>query len=232
MDLNIHLKHGRLYTSLYAKPNALHLYIPPSSCHSPGITTGLINGHFFRLFMLCSHESDIEREIYLFFNRLLDRGYSLSHLIPLFLTAEQKARTHRSKLQHQRGILQNHPPEEVVANTGSIPTKVNKANTGVFLHLQYHPDNPSANKIQRLWRRIVFTPPGQTPLYQLKNRDGYPIDIHKLTIAYSRAPNLGNLLSCRKLKARIDTNTQHHQGSLEDTPTTLTGMSTGNTNTL
>ncbi len=47
MDLNITLSRGRLYTSLYAKPLALHLYIPPSSCHAPGITTGLIYRHFF-----------------------------------------------------------------------------------------------------------------------------------------------------------------------------------------
>jgi len=210
MDLNIHLENGRLYTSLYAKPNALHLYIPPFSCHSPGITTGLINGHFFRLFMLCSHESDIEREIYLFFNRLVDRGYSLSNLIPLFLTAEQKARAQRSKMLQRRRSLQSCPPEETEMSTQVTPPRGDQTNTGVFLHLQYHPANPSANEIQRLWRRVVFTPPGQTPLYQLRNRDGYPININKLTVAYSRAPNLGNLLSCRKLRTRIDADTLHH----------------------
>ena len=41
MDLNIHLRRGRLFTSLYAKPMALHLYIPPTSCHAPGIATGV-----------------------------------------------------------------------------------------------------------------------------------------------------------------------------------------------
>ena len=44
MDLNINLREGKIFTSLYAKPMALHLYIPPSSCHAPGIATGLIYG--------------------------------------------------------------------------------------------------------------------------------------------------------------------------------------------
>jgi hypothetical protein len=45
MDLTITLQHGRFSTSIYAKPLSLHLYIPPSSSHAPGIATGLIFGH-------------------------------------------------------------------------------------------------------------------------------------------------------------------------------------------
>jgi hypothetical protein len=39
---------------------------------------------------------------------------------------------------------------------------------------------------------------------QLTNRDGYPITINKLTVAFSRALNLGNLLSCRKLHVNLE----------------------------
>jgi len=63
IDLNIHLREGRLHTSLYAKPMALHLYIPPTSCHAPGIATGLVFGHFYRIFQLCSHQNDIKQEM-------------------------------------------------------------------------------------------------------------------------------------------------------------------------
>jgi hypothetical protein len=45
MDLTITLENCRLNTAIYAKPMALHLYIPPASSHAPGITTGLIFGH-------------------------------------------------------------------------------------------------------------------------------------------------------------------------------------------
>jgi hypothetical protein len=40
------------------------------------------------------------------------------------------------------------------------------------------------------------------------------VNIHKLTIAYSRAPNLGNLLSCRKLRVKIGEYTDAHTGLL------------------
>lgn len=195
MDLNIHLTDGRLQTSLYAKPLALHLYIPPTSCHAPGIATGLIYGHFYRLFMLCSHMRDIEQEIYLFFNRLLDRGYSLANLIPLFIAAEQNALT-----QKQKSLLQHDP----ATNPGDHAQQDDGNNThGVFFHQQFHPSNPSSGIIQKLWRRTVLTPLDSAPLYHLKNREGHVVDITKLTIAYSRAPNLGNLLSCRKLKISV-----------------------------
>ena len=218
MDLNIEISNGKLYTSLYAKPLALHLYIPPSSCHTPGIATGLIFGHFYRVFLLCSHEHDIEREIYLFCNRLLDRGYSLQNLIPIFLNAEQKARQHRERYKQQ--LLQCNPhntPRNIITSTSANQTPIRSVTDkglGIFFHLQYHPNNPPASEIQQIWRRNILTPPNATPLYNLRNRDGFQVDIRKLTVAYSRAPNLGNLLSCRKLHANVedytDIQTGHH----------------------
>ena len=72
MDLSLTITNGRIATSLYAKPMALHLYIPPFSCHAPGISSGLIYGHFFRVMMLCSHQHDIEQELSSFLHCLLD----------------------------------------------------------------------------------------------------------------------------------------------------------------
>ena len=225
MDLNIELSHGKLHTSLYAKPLALHLYIPPSSCHAPGIATGLIFGHFFRVFLLCSHESDIEHEIYLFFNRLLDRGYSLSTLLPIFLNAELKARHAREK-QLRELLLQNPhnqrtPQRQSIIDSPTPNAQLSRGTTnmegidnGVFFHLKYHPANPPASTIQRMWRRHVLTPHRATPLYHLRNKDGCRVNIRKLTIAYSRAPNLGNLLSCRKLQVNIAEYTDAHTGLL------------------
>jgi hypothetical protein len=196
MDLNIHLRKGRIKTSLYAKPMALHLYIPPSSCHAPGIATGLVYGQFYRIFQLCSHRHDIEREIHAFFTRLLDRGYSPSTLTPLFLNAEIKAREHVITKKQQRLLQENQQ-----ANPHTSPPNNERS---IFLHLKYHPNNPPASSIQQSWRINLFNPPGKQILTQLKNRDGVRVGINKLIVAYSRAPNLGNLLSCRKLRHRIE----------------------------
>ena len=200
MDLTVTLLDGKITTSLYAKPMALHLYLPPTSCHTPGLTIGLIHGHFYRLFMLCSHEKDIELEIYNFFNRLLDRGYSLPTLVPIFLNAEKKARVRRA----QQLLLQQNLPVGRLHDTRcaalSAHTSPSLRDKSVCLHLRYHPANPPSHTIQTLWRRHVLTPPGETPLFDLKNRAGLPVDVRRLIIAYSRAPNLGNILSCRKLR--------------------------------
>ena len=202
MDLNIHLRRGRIFTSLYSKPMALHLYIPPSSCHAPGITTGLIHGHFFRLLHLCSYEHDIEREIHLFFTRLMERGYSLYELAPLFHTAEIKV---------QQRKAQSVTPA-INRTQLKSPRNAQSMTDTVFFHLQYHPSNPPPREIQQTWQQQILMPPMKPLLHQLKNRDGCHISLRRLVIAYSRAPNLGNLLSCRKLKVNIQdyTDILHH----------------------
>ena len=207
MDLNIHLRRGKIFTSLYSKPMALHLYIPPSSCHAPGITTGLIHGHFFRLLHLCSYEHDIEHEIHLFYERLLERGYSLCDLVPLFQTAESQVKQCITTNAIQRNQL-THPH-----TTKSLTDQM------VFFHLRYHPSNPPPREIQQMWRQNILTPPEKLPLYQLRNRDGYKISIRQLVLAYSRAPNLGNLLSCRKLKVNINDYTDKLQHLSDTVPT-------------
>lgn len=216
MDLNIHLRRGRLFTSLYAKPMALHLYIPPTSCHAPGIATGLVFGHFFRIFELCSHQHDIEQEMYLFFKRLLDRGYTFSQLAPLFLAAESQGIRHAEARRAQ--------PENPQTRPMQAPD--NDSQKQIFFHLQYHPSNPSSREIQQLWRSHILSPPERPHLNQLRNRDGYPITINRLVVAFSRAPNLGNLLSCRKLRVNIEDFTdtpllqlQHTDNTVEDEET-------------
>ena len=73
-------------------------------------------------------------------------------------------------------------------------------NDMLFFHLPVHPSNPSSSHIQKQWRDIIATLKGANTLATLKNYTGHRIPISKLTIAYSRPPNLGNLLSCRKVR--------------------------------
>lgn len=191
MDLTITITNGKISTKLYAKPMALHLYIPPFSCHTPGISMGQINGHFFRVMMLCTHQHEIDHELSNFLHRLLDRRYTLPYLLPIFLSTEQKAPAHQSNYLHQH------------INPPTHHQKQNPQNDATFLHLPFHPTNPPSTNIQQIWRSTVLTPPMKPPLYCLRNREGHPIDIQQLTITYSHAPNLGNILSCRVLQAQI-----------------------------
>ena len=54
MDLAIALKDGQFLTNVYEKPFALHVYIPPHSCHPPGCFSGLVTGMILKIYCLCS----------------------------------------------------------------------------------------------------------------------------------------------------------------------------------
>ncbi|KAL7524567.1 hypothetical protein ACHAXR_000628 [Thalassiosira sp. AJA248-18] len=56
--------------------------------------------------------------------------------------------------------------------------------------------------IQHLWQQHVAEPFGQLPLNKMKNLEGAEVPVDKMIIAYHRAPNLGNLLSYRKVANR------------------------------
>ena len=188
MDLRLKIGRRRVTTSLYAKPMALHLYLPPHSCHAPGVLSGLVSGNILRIYQLCSTTKDVEKEVKLFFHRLLDRGYQTEQLIPYFQRAIDKAKAYlkQTALDHLRARSK----------------KETSNRRRVFLHLPYHPANPSSKTIQNLWTRRIAHPPGQPAFSSLTNETGYNIPIERLTIAWHRPPNLGNLLSYRKLHNR------------------------------
>ena len=49
---------GKIKTSLYEKPMALYLFIPPHSAHPPGVLKSHINGNILRIFRLNTDERD------------------------------------------------------------------------------------------------------------------------------------------------------------------------------
>jgi hypothetical protein len=81
-------------------------------------------------------------------------------------------------------------------------TKIGKLDERIFLHIPYHPQNPSSGTIQHLWRDLLHSPPGKECLNQLRNWEGHRVPIKRLIVAYHRNPNLANLYSYRKLSSR------------------------------
>ena len=97
LDMNIVLKQSSVITSLYSKPLNLYLYIPPASCHPKGVINGLVFGHFIRVHILCCESKTILKEITLFTNHLLDRGYTLEDLSSLLDAANTNATNYAKK---------------------------------------------------------------------------------------------------------------------------------------
>ena len=56
MDMTIKIVGSKIETTLFEKPLALHLYIPPHSCHPPGVIIGIVMGNVLRIFQLCSRQ--------------------------------------------------------------------------------------------------------------------------------------------------------------------------------
>ena len=188
MDMTIQIENGLIVTSMYAKPMALYQYIPPNSCHPPGVLKGLVLGQILRIYQLCTKTEDIDRELRLFHVRLVDRGYQPDVLFPIFVQGVDNATNYLSLTPAQREARK-------LARSGNMDERV-------FFHVEYHPQNVTSKITQQLWRNTISSPSGKETLTQVKNCSGFYIKIKRLIVAYHRAPNLGNLLTYRKLSSR------------------------------
>ena len=72
----------------------------------------------------------------------------------------------------------------------------------VFLHLPFHPESPPSRMVQRAWKQNVSRPIWKRKLRDVKNHVGGKVGVDRLTVAYHRDHNLGNLLSYRDLSKR------------------------------
>jgi hypothetical protein len=195
MDLRIRITpdNARILTSLYEKPMNTHLYIPPLSAHPPGLLPGLVYGMINRFIRLISDPREIIAERRKLYYRLRARGWLRTKLLPVFTAAIAGI-----KLKNLRKTLGLPAMDRPLDNIS--PT---------FLHLEYNPANPSSRDLQRVWRNSfikIDTDPRR--ITTLPNHEGNPLQFDRLIVAYSRPPNLGNLLSYRRLSS-----TPHFQAS-------------------
>jgi hypothetical protein len=187
MDLTIKIEGKKITTNLFEKPLALHLYIPPHSCHPPSCFGSLVSGMILRFYRLCTYQKDIRHWLKKFYGHLLDRGYQQDRILPLFNKSIENAVYFTSTSDEYR--LQ-------------IKTKLNETSHKIFFHLKYHPSDPKSSEMQKLWRSSIFQPDGKPALNQLDNYNLERVTVNKLVICYSRHHNIGNLLSYRKICKR------------------------------
>lgn len=180
MDLTLQIDDGKIETTLYEKASNKHLYIPPHSCHPPGMINGVIHGMVRRILTLCTNKDDQQKRIQQFVRHLRVRGYHSEEILPIVRSALDKIRA---------------PAIEDASENEHNKNRI-------FFHVPFHPDNPPSRSIQRAWKTKVGSPPFCRKLRHVKNHLGQPIGIDRLTVAYHRSHNLGNLLSYRNLERR------------------------------
>mmetsp|Transcript_25192 Transcript_25192/g.40862 ORF Transcript_25192/g.40862 Transcript_25192/m.40862 type:complete len:678 (-) Transcript_25192:58-2091(-) len=184
MDMTVTIEEdGRITTSLYEKEMNLYQYLPPNSCHPPGVLTGLIMGGVLRILQLCSDRNDADGHIFNFYHRLISRGHQPTNLLPIFDKA----------ITNAEAYIANYS-----TSTKSSKSVARKKRDSIYFHIPYHPEDPRAKHWQELWQKHMVQPMGKSPLTSIDcGTATFPTD--KLTVCYSRHLNLGNFLSYRKL---------------------------------
>ena len=175
-DVTLRSQDTTISSALFEKPMNLHLYLPARSAHPPGALQGLICGHIYRAYNLCSDEHDAISSIRKLWSHLRARGYSASTLHPIF----------------SQGIAKRRP----YVPPSSTPESTHPDYW--FLKLRYHPQDPSSKFLQKAWNDSVATPRLSKPLSHIDIKFN-PIGHRRFIVCYKRAPNLGNLLSYRKI---------------------------------
>ena len=128
------------------------------------------------------------RETETIFGPLLDLGYQAAVLTPVFDRAIMNAQKYLSQTEAFRQQIKDR--------------RKKASKRRVYFHLPFHPSNPPSHELQQLWRRHISCPVGKKQLNRVKSPSGALIPVDSMIIAYSRAPNIGNLLSYRKICKR------------------------------
>jgi len=91
LDITITIeKNGKISTKTFQKPTNLHLYIPPSSAHPPGVLRSLIFGNLQRYWKQNTYVADFVDIAKQFANRLIARGYEKRNIEQIFTEAAKK----------------------------------------------------------------------------------------------------------------------------------------------
>jgi hypothetical protein len=146
-------------------------------------------GQVLHVYQLCSKRADIDWELCLFHTRLIDPGYQIDDLLPLFI---------RGGVNNAVNYLSLTPAQRVDRKKA----KIGNMDKHIFFHITYHPQLPPSKVTQQLWRVLVFAPLGEKTFNQLKNSSGHHVPIKRLILAYHQLLNLANLLLYCKLDTR------------------------------
>jgi len=91
LDLTISINaNSTVNTKTYQKPTSLHLYIPPTSAHPPGIIKSIVYGNLRRYWLQNTNVLDFIEIAKQFADRLSARGYDRNTITNLFLAAAKR----------------------------------------------------------------------------------------------------------------------------------------------
>jgi hypothetical protein len=166
----------RITSNTYQKPMNLHLYLPANSAHPPSVLKGLIYGNVRRFWIQNSEKSKYREMISNFFIHLRNRGHDAEELQELFLTAARK-------------LSKNKQLKASINEEDSLTKRV-------FFHVPFHPQQITSTSFQRLFKEKC----AETLLLSTGKDGKTPINIDRMTVAYSRPQNVRDTICRTKLQ--------------------------------
>jgi hypothetical protein len=184
LDLTVTIQpDGTITTRTFQKKMNLYLYRTPDSCQPESIIRSFIYGALHRYYWQNTATSDFLTFVGLLFERMLDRGHQYSNLIPIFEKASKKVET--SSMPNPKNE-QREPDEDNDNNENNI-----------YIHLPHHPNNPTTDELRTIANNLK---------QELSTQSNIKLD--RIIIAYSKAPNIGDLCKRHRMEDHIDTNEQ------------------------
>jgi hypothetical protein len=175
-------KDGTIATKTFQKMMNLYLYRTPESCQPESIVRSFVYGALHRYFWQNTFECDFITFTELLFLRMIDRGHQHCRLIPIFQKAVKKVITSK---------LPNPTLQPSTTNDDDETT-----NNDIYIHLPHHPNNPTTNELRTITNNLKKVITSSSNL-----------ELNRIIIAYSKAPNIGDLCKRHQLEDYIDT---HH----------------------
>jgi len=181
LDLTITIQEdGTIATKTFQKKMNLHLYRTPESCQPESILRSFIYGALHRYYWQNTFEDDFITIVELLFLRMIDRGHQRHRLTPAFTKAMKKVITSQ---------LPNPTLQPPTNDDDDTPNK------DLYIHLPHHPNNPSTSELRTIANNLKEEITKQTNL-----------DVERIMIAYSKAPNIGDMCKRHQMEYYINTN--------------------------
>ena len=144
------------------------------SAHPRNCIKGTIYGLINRYYAQNTYREDYVHFVHRLYTHLLERGWTHEYLSTTIIEA--------SRVIEKRGN-NLHPPTTPPTTT----TTDNEEENRLFIHLQYHPDDISRQRVRTIYDATCG---------DLFSRE---LGIGRPTIAYSRPPNIGDKITQAKL---------------------------------
>ena len=213
LDLTLSVESFQISTKLYEKPLNLHLYIPPNSAHTSSVRLGLVTGGIFRILRLTSRDVDTRASLSKFHSYLVARGYKLKFLRSAFQKALHQFGRHKPKQDPSSSdelcflhlpFHDRDPPRTSIQQAFCTHILRPSSLTKTFGRACNH---------RLTWKSkyvvtplpLVVTTQFEPHLWELRNASRARVPIERLIVAYSRPPNLNNLLFPRHVESKCPT---------------------------